>query len=172
MIDLKVLYDEETIQNRIKEMAEQIDKDYEGKSILAICVLRGAIYFTVDLTKKMKNPNVELDFVRVSSYSGIETTGKIDLKLDVSEDLTDRDVLIIEDIIDTGYTLDFLKKHILSKNPKSLKVAVLADKEERRKVPVEVDYVGFKIPSKYIVGYGFDYNNTCRNLNNIGTLED
>lgn len=172
MIDLKVLYNEETIQNRIKEMAEQIDKDYEGKSILAICVLRGAIYFTVDLTKKMKNSNVELDFVRVSSYSGIETTGKIDLKLDVSEDLTGRDVLIIEDIIDTGYTLDFLKKHILSKNPKSLKVAVLADKEERRKVPVEVDYVGFKIPSKYIVGYGFDYNNTCRNLNYIGTLED
>ena len=172
MIDLNVLYNEETIQNRIKEMAEQIDKDYEGKSILAICVLRGAIYFTVDLTKKMKNSNVELDFVRVSSYSGIETTGKIDLKLDVSEDLTGRDVLIIEDIIDTGYTLDFLKKHILSKNPKSLKVAVLADKEERRKVPVEVDYVGFKIPSKYIVGYGFDYNNTCRNLNYIGTLED
>lgn len=172
MVDLKVLYDEKTIQNRIQEMAEKIDRDYEEKNILAICVLRGAVYFAVDLTKKMKNPLVELDFVRVSSYSGIETTGKIDLQLDVTEDLTDRDVLIIEDIIDTGYTLKFLKEHILSKNPKSLKIAVLADKEERRRVPVDVDYVGFKVPSKYIVGYGFDYNNTCRNLPYIGTLED
>ncbi len=172
MVNLKLLYDEETIQNRIQEMAEEIDRDYEGKSIIAICVLRGAIYFTVDLTKKMKNTSVEIDFVRVSSYSGIETTGKIDLQLDVSEDLKDRDVLIIEDIIDTGYTLSFLKEHILKKQPKSLKIAVLADKEERRRVPVDVDYVGFKIPSKYIVGYGFDYNNTCRNLPYIGTLED
>lgn len=172
MVNLKLLYDEETIQKRIQEMAEEIDRDYEGKSILAICVLRGAIYFAVDLTKKMKNTSIEIDFVRVSSYSGIETTGKIDLTLDVSEDLKDRDVLIIEDIIDTGYTLSFLKKHILEKNPRSLKVAVLADKEERRRVPVDVDYVGFKIPSKYIVGYGFDYNNTCRNLNYIGTLEN
>ena len=172
MIDLKLLYDEKTIQKRIQEMAEEIDKDYEGKSILAICVLRGAVYFTVDLTKKMKNTSIELDFVRVSSYEGTETTGKINMSLDVSENLEGRDVLIIEDIIDTGYTLKYLKEHILKKNPKSLKIAVLADKEERRKVPVEVDYIGFKIPSKYIVGYGFDYNNTCRNLNYIGTLEE
>ena len=170
MVDLDIMYNEEEIQKRIKEMAEEIDKDYGGKSIVAIFVLRGAIYFAVDLTKKMKTP-IELDFVRTSSYIGTESTGKINLDLDVKEDLKDKDVLIIEDIIDTGYTLKFLKEHILNQEPKSVKIAVLADKEERREVDVKVDYVGFKIPNKYIVGYGFDYNNTCRNLPYIGSMK-
>lgn len=170
MVDLDIIYNEEEIQKRIKEMAEEIDNDYKGKSVISIFVLRGAIYFAVDLTKKMKTP-IELDFVRTSSYVGTESTGKINLDLDVKEELKDKDVLIIEDIIDTGYTLKFLKEHILAKKPKSVKIAVLADKEERREVDVKVDYVGFKIPNKYIVGYGFDYNNTCRNLPYIGSMK-
>lgn len=170
MVDLDIMYNEEEIQKRIKEMAEEIDNDYKGKSVISIFVLRGAIYFAVDLTKKMKTP-IELDFVRTSSYVGTESTGKINLDLDVKEELKDKDVLIIEDIIDTGYTLKFLKEHILAKKPKSVKIAVLADKEERREVDVKVDYVGFKIPNKYIVGYGFDYNNTCRNLPYIGSMK-
>lgn len=169
MLNINVMYNEEQIQKRIKEMVEEIDKDYEGKSVLAVFVLRGAIYFAVDLTKKMKTP-IELDFLRTSSYEGTESTGKINLDLDVKENLENRDVLIIEDIIDTGYTLDFLKKHILSKKPKSLKIAVLADKEKKRLVDVKADYVGFKIPNKYVVGYGFDYNNTYRNLPYIGYI--
>lgn len=170
MLDLNVLYDEETIQKRLGEMAEEIDKYYEGKSIVVICVLRGAIYFTVDLTKKMKTP-IEIDFVKLSSYSGTATTGKVNISLDNNECLEGKDVLIVEDIIDTGLTLDFLRKHILSKNPKSLKIAVLADKKERRKVEVPVDFVGFEIPNKFIVGYGFDYDNLYRNIPYIGYLE-
>lgn len=169
MLDLSVMYNENTIQNRIKEMAEEIDRVYAGKNIIAICVLRGAIYFAVDLTKKMKT-SIEIDFVKVSSYEGTESTGKINLKMDISENIEGRDVLIIEDIIDTGFTLNFLREHILSKNPNSLKIAVLADKEERRIVEVPIDFVGFKIPNKYIVGYGFDYNNTYRNLPYIGSM--
>ncbi len=171
MLDLDVMIDEETIQKRIGEMAEEIDKCYHGENIIAICVLRGAIYFTVDLTKKMKTP-IETDFIRVSSYVGTESTGNIRMTLDISENIEGRDVLIIEDIIDTGYTLKYLREYLLTKKPKSLKIAVLADKEERRKVEVPVDFVGFKIPNKYIVGYGFDYDNSYRNLPYIGSMKE
>ncbi|MBR1540963.1 MAG: hypoxanthine phosphoribosyltransferase [Clostridia bacterium] len=171
MLDLDVMIDEETIQKRIGEMAEEIDKCYHGESIIAICVLRGAIYFTVDLTKKMKTP-IETDFIRVSSYVGTESTGNIIMKLDISENIENRDVLIIEDIIDTGYTLKYLRDYLLTKNPKSLRIAVLADKEERRKVEVPIDFVGFKIPDKFIVGYGFDYDNSYRNLPYIGSMKE
>ena len=170
MLDLDVMMNEEQIQKRIEEMAKEIDKVYNGESIIAICVLRGAIYFTVDLTKKMKTP-IEIDFIKASSYVGTETTGEVKMTLDINENIEGRDVLIIEDIIDTGYTLDFLRKYLLSKNPKSLRIAVLADKEERRIIDVPVDFVGFKIPNKYIVGYGFDYNNSYRNLPYIGSMK-
>lgn len=171
MLDLDVMLDEETIQKRIREMAEEIDKVYEGKEIVAICVLRGAIYFAVDLTKKMKTV-IESDFIRVSSYVGTESTGNIIMKLDISENIEGRDVLIIEDIIDTGYTLKYLKDYLITKNPKSLRIAVLADKEERRKTDVKPDFVGFKIPDKFIVGYGFDYDNKYRNLPYIGSVKE
>lgn len=170
MLDLDVMMNEEQIQKRIEEMAKEIDKVYNGESIIAICVLRGAIYFTVDLTKKMKTP-IEIDFIKASSYVGTETTGEVKMTLDINENIEGRDVLIIEDIIDTGYTLDYLRKYLLSKNPKSLRIAVLADKEERRIIDVPVDFVGFKIPNKYIVGYGFDYNNSYRNLPYIGSMK-
>lgn len=170
MLDLDVLISEEKIQKRLEEMAEEIDSVYNGKNIIVICILRGAIYFAVDLTKKMKTP-IETDFIKATSYSGTESTGKIEMTLDNSEDITGRDVLIIEDIIDTGYTLKFLRDYLLKKNPKSLRIAVLADKEERRKVDVPIDFTGFKIPNKFLVGYGFDYENSYRNLPYIGCMK-
>ena len=171
MLDLDVLIDEEKIQKRLEEMAKEIDAVYDGQSIIAICVLRGAIYFTVDLTKKMKTP-IELDFIKASSYVGTESTGKIKMTLDINENIEGRDVLIIEDIIDTGYTLKYLRDYLLEKNPKSLRIAVLADKEERRKVEVPIDFVGFKIPNKFLVGYGFDYDNSYRNIPYIGYMKE
>ena len=171
MLDLKVLLSEEEIQKRLGEMAKEIDEYYKGEEIIALCILRGAVYFMVDLTKKMKTL-MHPDFIRVSSYEGTESTGKINLITDLSEDIKGKKVLIIEDIIDTGYTLKFLKEYLLEKEPEDLKIAVLVDKKERRKVEVDVDFVGFEIPNKYIIGYGFDYNNTCRNLPYIGYLEN
>jgi len=171
MLDLYIMYDKNVIQNRLKEMAKEIDEFYKGESIIAICVLRGAIYFAVDLTKEMQTP-IEMDFVKLSSYTGTESTGIVNMSLDIKENIEGRHVLIIEDIIDTGYTLNYLREYLLGKNPKSLKIAVLADKEERRKVNVSVDFVGFKIPNKYIVGYGFDYNNQYRNLPYIGSMSE
>ena len=171
MLDLDIMIEEEIIQKRIEEMAEEIDKVYQGKSVVAICVLRGAIYFMVDLTKKMKTP-IEPDFIKISSYVGTESTGNIIMGLDISENIEGRDVLIIEDIIDTGHTLKYLREYLLSKKPKSLRIAVLADKKERREVDVPIDFVGFEIPNKYIIGYGFDYNNSYRNLPYIGSMKN
>ena len=171
MVDLKVLLSEDEIQNRLKELAREIDSYYEGKEIIVLCVLRGAVYFMVDLTKNMTTP-MQPDFIRVASYEGTETTGKINIIDDLKEDIKGKNVLVVEDIIDTGYTLKFLKKYLLEKEPADLKIVVLADKKERREVEVEVDFVGFEIPNKYIVGYGFDYNNTCRNLKYIGYIEN
>ena len=139
-MDLKVLLSEREIQDRLTKMAEEIDGYYKGEEILVICVLRGAIYFMTDLTKKMKTP-MKLDFVRVSSYDGTETTGEIKIINDVTEEIKGKKVLVIEDIIDTGYTLKYLKEYLLSKEPEELKIAVLADKKARREVQVDIDYV-------------------------------
>lgn len=168
--NLKVLYEEEKIQNRIAQMAKEIDKDYQGKNVVVISVLKGAVFFTVDLVKKMKTP-IELEVVQVSSYEGTESTGRITMKKDLDNSIEGRDVLIVEDIIDTGHTLKYLKEYLLSKNPNSLKIAVLADKAERREVEVDIDYTGFVIPNKFIVGYGFDCDEAGRNLPYIGYLE-
>ena len=170
MLDLDVLISEEEIQKRLEEMAKEIDESYNGKKIVAICILRGAIYFYADLTKRMKTP-IEVDLMKVSSYLGTESTEQINMTLDISENLEGKDVLIIEDIIDTGFTLKYLRDYLLTKKPNSLKIAVLADKAENRKMDVPIDFVGFKIPNKYIVGYGFDYDNCYRNLPYIGTMK-
>ena len=168
---LKVMFTEEQIQKRIKEVAEQIDKDYEGKTVVVISVLKGAIFFTVDLVKKMKTP-IQLEVMQVSSYQGTQSTGNIIVKKGLDTDIEGKDVLIVEDIIDTGYTLKYLKEYLKSKNPNSLKIAVLADKKERRKVEIEADYVGFEIPNKFVLGYGLDYEEYYRNLPYIAYCED
>ena len=173
MLDLntvKTLHDEDALQKRILELAKQIDKDYEDKVVTIISILKGAIFFTVDLAKKMKTP-VELDFMQVSSYEGTESTGKLIVKKDISLDIEGKDVLIVEDIIDTGYTLSYLCDYLAKKNPNSIKLAVLADKKERRKVDVKVDYTGFVIPNKFVVGYGMDYDEIGRNIPFIGYIE-
>lgn len=171
MENLKVMYEEEELQKRIKEIAEQIDKDYkDSKEIIVISVLKGAVFFTVDLVKKMKT-DIILEVMQLSSYAGTESTGNIIVKKDLDCDIENKDVLIVEDIIDTGRTLKFLKEYLASKKPKSLKVAVLMDKAERREVDVNVDYTGFVIPNKFIVGYGFDYDEIGRNIPYVGYIE-
>lgn len=167
---LKVMYKEEEIQERIKQVANQIDKDYEGKEIVIVSVLKGAIFFTVDLIKKMKTPII-LEMIQVSSYQGTQSTGNIIIKKPLDGDIEGKDVLIVEDIIDTGYTLKFLKEYLKSLNPKSVKIAVLADKKERRETEVEVDYTAFEIENKFVVGYGFDVDEKGRNIPYIGYLD-
>lgn len=168
---LKIMYTEEQIQNRIKEVAKKIDEDYKGKTVIIISVLKGAIFFTVDLVKKMKTPII-LEVMQVSSYQGTQTTGNIIVKKGLDTNIEGKDVLIVEDIIDTGYTLKYLKEYLQSQNPKSLKIAVLADKKERRKADVKVDYTCFEIENKYVVGYGFDVDEIGRNIPYIGYLEE
>lgn len=169
---LKVLYTEEEIQKRITEIANSIDKDYKKcKELIIVCILKGAVFFTIDLIKKMKTPIV-FEVMQVSSYSGTQTTGKITIKKDLDSSIEGKDVLIVEDIIDTGYTLKALRENLLSRNPKSLKIAVLMDKKERREVEVPVDYIGYEIPNKYVVGYGFDVNEHGRNIPYVGCLEE
>lgn len=168
--NVKVMYGEEELQKRIAEIAKKIDEDYKGKTITIVCVLKGAMFFTVDLVKNMKTP-VELEVMQVSSYSGSETTGKINIKKDLDNSIEGKDVLIVEDIIDTGYTLTYLKEYLESKNPNSVKIVVLTDKPERREIDVKLDYTCFVIPNKFIVGYGIDYEEQGRNLPYIGYIE-
>ncbi len=169
--NLPVYLEEDEIQKRIKEVAEQIDKDYVGEDVVVISILKGAIFFTVDLVKKMKTP-IELEVMQVSSYVGTESSGNLLVKKDLDRDIAGRNVLIVEDIIDTGTTLSYLKEYLLSKNPKTLRIAVLADKAERRKVPVKLDYTCFVIPDKFVVGYGFDVDEKGRNIPYIGYLDN
>lgn len=167
---LKVMYREEQLQEKIKEIAKKIDEDYKWKEVIVISILKGAIFFTVDLVKKMSTPIV-LETMQVSSYSGTESTGDIRVKKDLDSNIEGKDVLIVEDIVDSGYTLKFLKEYLISKNPKSLKIAVLMDKKERRKVDVNIDYVCFEIPNKFVVGYGFDVDEKGRNIPYVGYIE-
>ena len=167
---IKEYISKEKIEKKIEELAIQISNDYKGKEINIICVLKGSAIFTVELALKIKE-NVKLDFIEVSSYSGTKSTGKIKLNKDITSSITGKDVLIVEDIIDTGITLSYLKDYLLKKNPKSLKICTLVDKKEKRKENVDVDYVGFTIEDKFIVGFGLDYNEDYRNLPYIGVME-
>ena len=169
--ELKVLIEEEKLQKRIAEMAEQIYNDYNGKEVTFICILKGSIFFTVELAKRMKS-NVNFEFIRVSSYHGQNSTGVIELKVDLQGDISGQDVIVIEDIVDTGRTLSYLKEYLKSKNPNSIRICSLLDKKERRVVEMEADYVGFDIPDKFVVGYGLDVDEKYRNLPYIGYFEN
>ena len=170
MGELKVLIDEQTLQARIKEMAKQFMDEYKGKEITFICILKGSIFFTVDLAKNIDG-DVRVDFVRVSSYNGEESTGEIRMKLDLKDSIQGKDVIIIEDIIDTGRTLKYLKEYLKIKQPNSIKICTLLDKKERRVCDMEADYVGFTIPDKFVVGYALDYDEKYRNLPYIGYFD-
>ncbi|NLK29225.1 MAG: hypoxanthine phosphoribosyltransferase [Clostridiales bacterium] len=169
--NLKVLIPEEKISQRIKELAKQISEDYEGRNVHLICILKGSIVFSCDLAKRITVP-VTFDFMSVSSY-GNETvsSGRVRILKDLDESIQGKDVLIIEDIIDSGRTLSYLKDLLSSRAPKSLEICTLLDKPDRRETEVEVKYVGFEIPDKFVVGYGLDYNQFYRNLPYVGVIE-
>ncbi len=170
MEEFKVLIDEQTLQNRIYELAKQIKKDYEGKDLTLVCILKGSTIFTVDLAKKM-DKKLKLEFMQVSSYEGEKiSSGKVNLKLDLPNVLQGENLLIVEDIIDTGRTLSYLIKHLKQKNPASIKICTLLDKPERREYDVKVDYVGFQIPDKFVIGYGLDDKEFYRNLPYIAEM--
>lgn len=165
--EIKTLIDKDTIRNRIKIIANEINKDYKNKKPVIICILKGAVYFFTDLTREL-TIDCELDFMRISSYDGEESTGKIKILLDASVDLKNKDVLVVEDIIDRGTTLSGLFDHLLKKEPKSIKTCVLLDKPERRTVyDISPDYTGFIIPNKFVIGYGLDYKEKYRTIPNI-----
>lgn len=170
-MDIKELISKEEIDKRLSELAKKIDKDYEGKEIVIISVLKGAIFFTVELTLKMKS-KMKFEFVELSSYGeNTQTTGNIQIKKDVGIDINDKDILIVEDIVDSGITMNFLINHLKSKKPNSIRVCSLASKLERRKVNVDIDYLGFEVPNKFLVGYGFDDKSYYRNIPYIGYIE-
>ena len=164
---MDVLINESRIEKRLDEMAKEIDKAYERKEIILIGILKGSVVFMVELAKRMKT-KVQFEFIEVSSYEGTESTGKVKIVKDIKNSIEGKDVLIVEDIIDTGITLTFLKDYLLLKNPNSLKIATLLSKPSRRIKELDVDYIGFKIEDKFVIGYGLDYNQNYRNLPYIG----
>ena len=162
---------EEEVDKKIEEIAAQISKDYEGKSIHLICVLKGGAFFMCELAKRITVP-VSLDFMSVSSYGGgTESSGNIKIVKDLDETLEGKDVIIVEDIIDSGRTLSRLMELLKSRKPNSLKLCTLLDKPDRRVVDVNVQYTCFKIPDEFVVGYGLDYDQMYRNLPYIGIVK-
>ena len=169
-MDIKVLITEQEIASRTRELAKQIQKDYNNEEIVIVCILKGATFFAVELAKRIDSDTI-IDFMKVSSYEGTESTGKINFTLDISEDITDKNVLIVEDIVDTGRTLAYVKKYLESKNPKNVKICTMLNKKERRVIDLEPEYVAFDIPDKFVIGYGLDYDEKYRNLPYVGYLE-
>lgn len=165
------MFSEEQVEERIAQIAEQLNKDYNGKSLHLICILRGSIFFFTELAKRLTMP-VTMDFMSASSY-GDETfsSGKLKIMKDLDDSIEGLECLIVEDIIDSGNTLSKVKKMLLARNPASLRICTLLDKPARRKVEIEVEYVGFVIPDEFVVGYGLDYAQRYRNLPYIGILE-
>jgi len=169
---LKILISRGEIAKAVDRLASQIRRDYQDKQPLLIGVLKGSFVFMADLIRQLDLP-LELDFVRLSSYGAAkESSGKVRVVQGVKTPVKGRDVLVIEDIVDTGITISFLLDYLKKKQPASLKLCTLTDKPSRRRVPVPIDYCGFTVPNKFIVGYGLDLNQGFRNLPDIYTLED
>lgn len=168
---VRVMLTEEAVDKRINEMGEQISKDYAGKKIHLICVLKGGVFFMCELAKRISIP-VSMDFMSISSYgSGTESSGIIKIIKDLDESITGEDVLVVEDIVDSGRTLSYLLDMLKDRKPASLRLCTLLDKPDRRVVDVNVDYTGFQIPDEFVVGYGLDYAQKYRNLPYIGVVE-
>jgi hypoxanthine phosphoribosyltransferase len=175
--ELKVLITHDQIARKVGEIAQQITRDFQGQSIIFVGVLKGAAIFLSDLARQVQL-DATFDFIGVSSYgnrpsptqeliSGWDSTGEVRVTKDVDQSMRDRNVILVEDILDTGLTMTYLKKLMLAHQPRALKVAALLDKPSRRKQPIEADYVGFKIPDEFVVGYGLDYAERYRNLPDI-----
>jgi hypoxanthine phosphoribosyltransferase len=177
MPELKVLIPREDVARRVRELGAQITKDFAGQSIILVGVLKGAAIFLADLARHL-DLDATFDFIGVSSYgnrpspsqelkSGWDSTGEVKLTKDVDQSMKDRNIILVEDILDTGLTMTYLKKLVMARQPRSLRVAALLDKPSRRQLPLEGDYVGFKIPDEFVVGYGLDYAEKYRNLADI-----
>ena len=168
----EILLTEEQIKTRIAELGKELTADYAGKDPIIVGVLKGVVVFYADMIREIKT-HCEMDFMWISSYAGTNSTGKMEVKRDIASDIKGRHVLILEDIYDTGNSLDFTYRHLLTREPASLKICTLLDKPERRRpgITLKPDYVGFTIPNAFVVGYGLDYNGHYRNLPYVGVLK-
>lgn len=168
----EILISGEDVQSRVAELGAQISRDYEGQNLLLICVLKGGVMFLTDLMRRISIPH-SVDFMAISSYgTGVrQSSGIVRILMDLSTDIKDRNVLIVEDIIDTGQTLDYLLRLLRARNPASLRICCLLDKPARREVAISVDYLGFSIPDKYVFGYGLDLDELYRELPLVATLK-
>ena len=167
----KVLYSADDIKKRIKELAAEIEKDYAGQEIIMVCLLKGAAPFMADLAREV-NLFVQYDFMSVSSYGDSSTTsGNVKITKDLSSDIIGKNVIVVEDIVDTGLTLDYILRILNERQPASLKLCALLDKKDCRKINVDIDYKGFEVPDEFIVGYGLDYAQKYRNLSYVGILK-
>ena len=168
---VRVMLPEEKVNQRIAELGEEISKEFAGEPVHLICILKGSVFFTCELAKRITVP-VTMDFMTVSSYgSGTTSSGNVKIKKDLDEDIVGKNVVVIEDIIDTGRTLACLLEILKERNPKKLKLCTLLDKPDRRTADVSVDYTGFVIPDEFVVGYGLDYDQRYRNLPYVGVLD-
>ena len=168
---IKVLMTEEEVDRKIKEIGLLISKDYEGKEVHLVCILKGASFFACELAKRISVP-VTIDFMSVSSYgAGTESSGHVKIMKDLEESIEGKDVIVVEDIIDSGRTLSMLLELLKARKPNSIALCTLLDKPERRVVNVDVKYVGFQVPDLFVVGYGLDYDQKYRNLPYIGVVE-
>ena len=166
-----ILISEEDLQKRVAELGEQISTDYAGKAPLLVSVLRGSFIFMADLTRHIQ-PFCQVDFMAVSSYgSGTVSSGQVNIVKDLTDSIEGKDVIVVEDILDSGNTLSYLFQLLKARNPASLRLVTLLDKPSRRTKPIQADYVGFTVPDEFVVGYGLDYNELYRNLPYIGVLK-
>lgn len=168
----KILITKEQIADRIKELAAEISADFPDEDLIMVCILRGSCYFFADLTKALPN-FVQLEFMSVTSYGGGTTSsGEVRIIKDISCAVEGRNVIVVEDIIDTGYTLSYLKRILSERRPKALKICTLLDKPSRREAEIDGDYVGFTVPNEFVVGYGLDYAQRYRNFPEVGVLKE
>lgn len=170
MITGKPLFSVEQIHQRVRELGSLISDDYEGKNLLAVGILKGAFMFFCDLVRAIRIP-LSIDFIMASSYVKTDTSGEIKVHYDIRVDLSDKDVLLVEDIVDTGITLNHIRERVLARGPKSVRICTFLDKRERRLVDVPVEYTGFVIPNQFVVGYGLDYDDKFRNLPYISVFK-
>ena len=166
---LEILFDEQQIRARVADLARDITKEYAGRRLVLVSILRGAVFFATDLARQIGLP-LSMDFLSISSY-GEDSEGVVRITKDLEENIAGKDVLVIEDIIDTGFTLKYLLRTLAGRNPKSLEVCALLDRRARRIIEIELKYIGFEIPDKFVVGYGLDYRQRYRNLPYIGVLK-
>ena len=169
-MEINILINKSKLEKRIEEMGKQIEKDYQGKELVFVGILKGSVMFMSELAKNVKS-NVELDFMDVSSYQGTQSTGTVTINKDIRNSIEGKNVILVEDIIDTGRTLTYVLEYLKQKNPNSIKIATMLSKPSRRVMELNVDYIGFSIEDKFVVGYGLDYNEKYRNLPYIGYIE-